>query len=219
MAKEPAKLSVFGELLDSELIDLTNEAWAAAKGAQAKLGLNHMTGQRYNPKWQDLSLRKKQAVISENLCGVMAGMPFRYRFAEWACNNPGDAMRLFVALAPKTVEVDIEQRVGVLLVPKTSGSLQEWMRETNVLPPESQAHLSANDVFRDIAAIKGVTAGTPDAIDTVEVQNEIIEESSTSIVLEEVSSGEAGRNLEPAILAAPEQHKGRGRHPKTDPAG
>lgn len=201
MAKDQAKLSVFGELLDSELIDLTNEAWAAAKGAQAKLGFNHMTGQRYNPKWQDLSLRKKQAVISENLCGVMAGLPFRYRFAEWACNNPGDAMRLFVALAPKTVEVDIEQRVGVLLVPKTSGSLQEWMRETNVLPPESQAHLSANDVFADIDRIKGG-------------QNEIIQESSTSIVLEEISSGGAGRNLEPAILAAPEQHKGRGRHPK-----
>lgn len=78
-------------------------------------------------------------------------------------------MRLFVALAPKTVEVDIEQRVGVLLVPKTSGSLQEWMRETNVLPPESQAHLSANDVFADIDRIKGES-------------HEIIQESSTSIV-------------------------------------
>jgi len=198
MAKDPAKLSVFGELLDSDLINLTNEAWAAAKGAQAKLGLNQMTGQRYNPKWQDLSLRKKQAVISENLCGVMAGLPFRVRFAEWACNNPGDAMRLFVALAPKTVEVDIEQRVGVLLVPKTSGSLQEWMKETNVLPPESQAHLSPKDVFKQIADMKGV-------------HDEVGETITLEGLSQEMGNSEPGQSVSTDDLPTPIEPKRRGR--------
>lgn len=158
MAKEkgPTKDSILNEITMEELYKVTNEAWNASLGAQAKMGLNKQTNQYYRPNFKDMHLRKKQAAISENLCGILATFTYRARFSEWALNNPGDAMRLFVALAPKTIEVDVEQRIGVLLVPKTSENLQEWMKETNVLPPDSQAHLLPKDVFKQIAELKGV---------------------------------------------------------------
>lgn len=148
------KLSILDEIPVSELMKIANEAWDAAQGAQAKMGLNTKTGVVYKPHWKDLHLRKKQAVISEYLCGVMASFHYRVRFAEWANQNPGDAMRLFVALAPKSVEVDVEQKVGVLLVPSTSANLQEWMRETGVTAPEGQAHLTTSKLWDQIESQK-----------------------------------------------------------------
>lgn len=84
------------------------------------------------PDWQTMTVHQKMKVAQDFLVGVFLSPEIGVRFVEQAMEDPMAAAKLAVALMPKELHVDVENRTGVIMVPMREENFEQWQaRVTN----------------------------------------------------------------------------------------
>ena len=103
--------------------NISKRAWGGA------LGLRQAQEKITRAKWGALNHREKIKAVTSFLMGIVESQEFQFECAKWALGNPGDVMKMIVALAPKEAEVTVTHEGGVVLLPAKMASIEEWQAE------------------------------------------------------------------------------------------
>lgn len=141
-------------LSDVRLDELAHRIWKQSQVAQRRLNQRTMVYQSNGiaKEYGALNARDRAKVAADFISNVTGIQEYRKAYIQWAVENPGQHMKLQVAIMPKEIEVDVNANMGVIVLPAKMGSVREWEQAAigNTVDGEVTETASPKEVWDNI---------------------------------------------------------------------
>jgi hypothetical protein len=83
------------------------------------------------PDWSCMTTHQKMKVAQDFLTGVFLSPEVGVRFIQQAMEDPMAAAKLVTSIMPKELNIEVENKTGVIMVPMREESFDQWIGRVN----------------------------------------------------------------------------------------
>lgn len=131
--REKNQQALLKQAVNGDFQKIAADVWEASLVARANLSPVAEKAVRKDGtlSFTKMNYKDQLRVTANVLVNLMAQPTYLEALAEWAHREPGQLAKMVVGMMPKEVEIDINQNIGIVVLPAKAGSVSDWMDMVN----------------------------------------------------------------------------------------